>query len=82
MERTGIVARLLTLPIRAWQLVSRFLPPRCRFYPSCSQYAIDALSTHGAARGLVLATKRLCRCHPWQPGGIDFVPPNIRSSRT
>jgi hypothetical protein len=73
-------ARVLVLPIRAWQLVSRHLPPRCRFYPSCSQYAIDAIATHGALRGSWLAVRRVARCHPWHEGGVDPVPePNVRS---
>lgn len=51
----------------------------CRYHPSCSAYALDAVSTHGAARGSWLAVRRLGRCHPWSPGGYDPVPP--RSSR-
>jgi putative membrane protein insertion efficiency factor len=73
------------LPIRAWRLVSVHLPPRCRFHPSCSQYALDALAVHGAARGSLLAVRRVARCHPWHPGGIDPVPSrdteaNVRST--
>jgi putative membrane protein insertion efficiency factor len=71
----GVVARLLMLPVRAWRLLSVHLPPRCRFYPSCSQYALDALSTHGALRGSWLAVRRVGRCHPWHDGGLDPVPP-------
>ncbi|MGH8970267.1 MAG: membrane protein insertion efficiency factor YidD [Actinomycetes bacterium] len=68
--------RLLILPIRVYQLVvSPLLGPRCRFYPSCSAYAIEAIATHGALRGLYLGTRRLLRCHPWNPGGVDPVPP-------
>ena len=55
--------------------VSPLLGSRCRFYPSCSDYAREAIQYHGAARGSYLAVKRLCRCHPFSAGGIDLVPP-------
>lgn len=77
--RPGILARILMLPIRAWRLISVHLPPRCRFYPSCSQYAMEALTVHGATRGTWLAIRRVGRCHPWHEGGLDPVPPNVRS---
>ncbi|MBF0425855.1 MAG: membrane protein insertion efficiency factor YidD [Magnetococcales bacterium] len=65
---------LLTL-IRGYQLfISPLLPPRCRFYPSCSEYAREAVGRHGALRGVVLATRRLLKCHPFHPGGFDPVP--------
>ena len=77
----SLAARIVALPIRAWRLVSRYLPPRCRFYPSCSAYALEALERHGAARGSWLAMRRVSRCHPWHEGGLDPVPePNVRSS--
>jgi putative membrane protein insertion efficiency factor len=61
--------------IRAYQLtLSPLLGPRCRFYPSCSQYALEALRTHGSLRGCALALRRLLRCHPWHAGGYDPVP--------
>ena len=61
--------------IRGYQLaISPLLGPRCRFYPSCSQYAIEAIETHGAARGVWLAVKRISRCHHWHEGGFDPVP--------
>jgi putative membrane protein insertion efficiency factor len=76
----GLAARGLMLPIRAWRLLSGHLPPRCRFYPSCSEYALEALTVHGASRGTWLAIRRVGRCHPWHEGGLDPVPnPNIRS---
>jgi uncharacterized protein len=53
---------------------SPFLGRNCRFFPSCSDYANEALSRHGAARGSWLAVKRISRCHPWHPGGFDPVP--------
>ena len=61
--------------VRAYQLVvSPFLPPSCRFYPTCSHYAIEALQRHGAWKGFWLALRRVTRCHPWNPGGHDPVP--------
>lgn len=56
------------------RLVSPFLPPACRFYPTCSAYAEEALRRHGAVRGGALAVRRLMRCHPMNPGGVDPVP--------
>jgi putative membrane protein insertion efficiency factor len=71
-----LLRRALVLPIRAYQLfVSPLLGPRCRFYPSCSSYAVEAITTHGALKGLYLGTRRVLRCHPWNPGGPDPVPP-------
>jgi putative membrane protein insertion efficiency factor len=78
--RPSLPARVVMLPIRAWRLLSVHLPPRCRFYPSCSQYALEALTMHGAARGSWLAVRRVSRCHPWHDGGLDPVPlANVRS---
>jgi putative membrane protein insertion efficiency factor len=54
--------------------ISPAFPPRCRFYPSCSAYALEAIETHGAARGGWLALRRLAKCAPWHPGGVDLVP--------
>lgn len=63
--------------LRGYQLlISPMLGPRCRFYPSCSNYAIEALRVHGAVRGSWLAARRVGRCHPWHAGGLDPVPPH------
>jgi len=62
--------------IRAYQLfISPMLGPNCRFYPTCSQYALEALQTHGVIKGLWLTILRLSKCHPLHKGGIDLVPP-------
>lgn len=67
---------LLVGLLRGYQLLlSPMLGQRCRFYPTCSNYAIEALRTHGAARGSLLAARRVCRCHPFNEGGVDLVPP-------
>ncbi len=69
--------RLIAFYSRA---ISPALPPRCRFYPSCSAYAAEAITVHGAARGTWLAVRRLAKCAPWHPGGVDVVPaPRERS---
>ncbi|MEV4705680.1 membrane protein insertion efficiency factor YidD [Nucisporomicrobium flavum] len=73
------LARLLSAAIVAYRrYVSPALPARCRFYPSCSAYALEAVAKHGALRGTGLAIWRLLRCHPFHPGGFDPVPDPIR----
>lgn len=73
---------LLVMLVRGYQVVvSPLLGPRCRFYPSCSTYAVQALRVHGPLRGLVLAGWRLLRCNPWNAGGIDPVPPRRPRAR-
>jgi len=68
-------SRLLAAVIRGYQrFVSPALPPSCRFHPSCSQYALEAITRHGALKGSWLAARRLARCHPFHPGGFDPVP--------
>lgn len=67
---------LLLLILRGYKLaISPMLGQNCRFYPSCSEYAMEAIREYGAAKGSFMAGKRLCKCHPWHPGGIDLVPP-------
>jgi len=69
--------RLLVWLLRGYQLlVSPMLGQNCRFYPSCSHYAVEALQLHGTVRGGWLALRRLGRCHPWNEGGVDPVPPD------
>mgnify|MGYP001437207570 FL=1 len=61
--------------IRIYQVIfSVFVGQHCRFTPTCSNYAIDAVENHGFSKGLILSTKRVCRCHPWAAGGVDEVP--------
>jgi len=60
------------------RFVSPLSPPSCRYYPSCSSYAVTAVSRHGALRGTWLAARRVLRCHPWAAGGVDDVPPARR----
>ena len=66
---------LLIGAIRFYQLTTGWMPSVCRYQPSCSTYAIEAIRDHGAARGVALAARRILRCHPWRPGGYDPVPP-------
>ena len=69
------VALVLILPIKFYQTwISPMSGPTCRFYPSCSHYAVGALTVHGPIKGLLLGVGRICRCHPWTPGGVDIVP--------
>ncbi|MBP7581486.1 MULTISPECIES: membrane protein insertion efficiency factor YidD [Vogesella] len=69
------MSKFLILLVRFYQLaISPWLPPRCRYQPTCSAYAIEALRKHGAIKGGLLATRRICRCHPWGGSGYDPVP--------
>lgn len=73
---TAPMKRVLLALIAAYRLlVSPFLGPNCRFYPTCSAYATEAIDLHGPLRGTWLAVKRILKCHPWHTGGVDPVPP-------
>jgi len=70
-----MIARILRAAVQAYQWCLRpILPRACRFHPSCSEYADEALARHGAWRGGLLSARRVCRCGPWHPGGYDPVP--------
>ena len=72
----GMLARLFIVIIRLYQrTLSRLLGSTCRFEPSCSRYAVACLETHGVFRGSLLSMVRLCKCHPFHPGGYDPPPP-------
>jgi putative membrane protein insertion efficiency factor len=74
-DRPSAAARVLVAVITGYRrFVSPMFPPRCRFLPSCSAYALEAVQSHGAARGCWLAARRLSRCHPFHAGGLDPVP--------
>lgn len=71
----SLPGRLLIGLVQVYRLaVSPVMAPSCRYWPSCSEYAMEALRRHGAGRGSWLTARRLCRCHPWSAGGIDEVP--------
>lgn len=71
-----LLLEVLLAPVRLYRATfSKVLPPTCRFHPSCSRYALDALKTHGPFRGSWLAAGRILRCQPFHPGGLDPVPP-------
>lgn len=70
-----MISAVLRLAVRAYRwCLSPMLPRSCRFHPSCSEYAEEALLRHGAWRGSLLTARRVCRCAPWHPGGYDPVP--------
>lgn len=68
--------------VRTYQWTIRpIIGANCRFWPSCSDYAVEALRSHGTARGGLLSARRILRCHPWHPGGVDPVPPSTHRAR-
>lgn len=73
-------ARLLLVLIGLYQRTALLRTPRCRFHPTCSQYAVESIRVHGAVRGLGYAVARIGRCHPWNPGGLDPVKPPAQRS--
>ncbi len=76
MTLNEVLASPLVLAVRFYQrFISPLTPASCRFYPSCSSYALEALRRFGPIKGTWLAARRLSRCHPWNPGGVDHVPP-------
>ena len=78
----SVAARALSVPIRLYQAMRAGRPSPCRYWPTCSSYALEALETHGALRGSWLSARRLLRCHPWAArSGVDLVPaPAARAS--
>ena len=71
-----LLIALLTVPIKIYQwIISPALPKTCRYHPSCSEYALEALKIHGPIKGLIMGTKRILSCHPWGGHGHDPVPP-------
>jgi putative membrane protein insertion efficiency factor len=75
------MGKILIAIIRGYQrFISPLLGPRCRFYPSCSSYAIEAVDRFGPVKGSYLAVHRICRCHPLNPGGFDPVPEKQKSN--
>ena len=80
--RPSAAARVLMALITGYRrFISPLLAPRCRFAPSCSAYALEAVREHGALRGTWLAVRRIGRCHPFNPGGFDPVPPALHGRR-
>lgn len=73
--RPSPVARVVIALVGLYQRTALWRTPRCRFHPTCSQYAVESVRVHGAVRGLGHASARIARCHPWHPGGLDPVKP-------
>lgn len=78
----GVVRKTFQAPIYVYRkFISPLKPPTCRFYPTCSAYALEAIEVHGPLVGSWLAAKRIAKCHPFHPGGIDLVPPKVQKPR-
>lgn len=78
----GLTRKVLKAPIHVYRkVISPLKPPTCRFYPTCSAYALEAIEVHGPLKGSWLAARRIAKCHPFHPGGIDMVPPRRSSVR-
>lgn len=78
-----LIVALLTLLIKAYRfMVSPLLGTNCRFHPSCSHYAQESITKHGAIYGVYLGIRRLLKCHPWHPGGLDPVPPTSKTNNS
>ncbi|KIL43945.1 membrane protein insertion efficiency factor YidD [Jeotgalibacillus soli] len=74
--------QIMLLLIRFYQkIISPITPPSCRFYPTCSHYGMEAVEKHGAIRGGFLTIKRILKCHPFHPGGVDMVPDKLPSRK-
>ena len=82
--KASFSVRVLTSAVRFYQALPRWRPPSCRFYPSCSRYALEALQSWGAVRGGWLGLRRVARCHPWGGWGVDPVPhrPTVAEAET
>jgi putative membrane protein insertion efficiency factor len=83
IKKTSLLVDLITLPIRFYRLfISPLIPSRCRYTPTCSEYALEALHIHGPFRGLWLSIKRIGRCHPWGSHGYDPVPDKNHTNKS
>lgn len=73
----GMIKQIVLFLIKIYQKISAFTPPRCRFYPTCSEYTKQAIIKFGLLKGGILGVKRICKCHPFNEGGYDPVPDEI-----